>query len=149
MALPQSTQQCRPELRKKHEVLVSPSTDNDQICLPIYLFQGPAHGRPMPLLLPAGGEVESGNVTGNMGDGTIQQRKANSGVKGKALGRSECLLTKRICICCHKPTCENFQPRLSTQAVVTTPMFSRMLTMPFPLSMALLWTTTMSRLTNR
>ncbi|KAN0137968.1 hypothetical protein V8E53_004452 [Lactarius tabidus] len=44
---------------------------------------GPAHGHPMPLLLPGGSEVESGEFASNNGDFTIQQRKAGSVVKGK------------------------------------------------------------------
>ena len=113
------------------------------------MFQGPAHGRPMPLFLPSESEVASGKITGNKGGVTIQHRKANSIAKGKLLGRSECLLTKHICTCCHKSTYELFKPRLFTQVVVTTPMTLRMSTTPFPLSIFLLWMTTTLRLTIR
>lgn len=92
MALPWSPQQCRPTLQRKHEVLVSPSTDDNQIRTNDPL-QGPAHGRPMPLVLPSGSEVGSGKFTSNNGNVAIaiQQHKTERAMKGKRveLERSE------------------------------------------------------------
>ncbi|KAN0129043.1 hypothetical protein V8E53_013193 [Lactarius tabidus] len=44
---------------------------------------GPAHGHPMPLMLPSGSSVESGNIASPSGDFADQQRKLDGAVKGK------------------------------------------------------------------
>jgi hypothetical protein len=69
-------------------------------------FQGPAHGRPMPLFLPSGSEVESGEFTSNNGKVAvaIQQHKTERVMKGKRveLERSELFAYQRyLCMLSH------------------------------------------------
>jgi hypothetical protein len=73
-------------------MMVSCFVDNDQeYSLTMIPIQGPAHGRPMPLLLPGGSEVKSGEIASPSGDRANQQHKPDGAVKGKqvALEHSE------------------------------------------------------------
>ncbi|KAN0133471.1 hypothetical protein V8E53_008639, partial [Lactarius tabidus] len=46
-------------------------------------YDGPAHGRPMPLLLPSWTDVESSKIASPSGDCASQQHKPDGTAKGK------------------------------------------------------------------
>ncbi|SRR6266702_948018 len=102
----------------------------------------------MPLVLPSESDMEivgSHKSPSNDSEAVMasRERKDGSIAKGKRLERSE-LLDYKSCLCMLSPVNnKNFQRRLFTLAVVTTPMS---LTVKITLFTLLRWTTTALKL---
>ena len=99
-------QWCKLTLRRRHEALVSLDWPSDDSSAKLTLNQGPACGRPMPLILPTEGNIRSHNLPINDGKKGNQQQQHR--VDGAAkhtrvkLERSE--LFDCVYICCHVST---------------------------------------------